>query len=85
MVGEITTSPLTFVHAERVVRSDCELMLNVAEVQAAFAEEVVVLCAETAAMATKDDRRNESIVFLEMDGGTLNDRQIRKGSPCTLR
>lgn len=40
---------------------------------------ILVDLPETAAMATKDDRRNDSIVFLEMDGGTLNDRQIRKG------
>ena len=45
MEGEMITSPSTFVHAVRVLRSDCELMLKVAEVHAGLAEEVVVLCA----------------------------------------
>lgn len=42
IVDEITTSPCTFVHPVSVLRSDCEAMLNVAEVHAGFADVVLV-------------------------------------------
>ena len=37
--------PCTFVQLDRVVKSDAELMLNVADVQAGLADAVVVVCA----------------------------------------
>lgn len=53
IVGEMTTFPSTFVHAVRVVRSEADSMLKVADVQAGFAEVVEVWAKRQVSMIHK--------------------------------